>query len=112
MLIAVMWGNTRHQLTEGALQRVHAAAVAAIMAHAHDDEIMRGNDHRALAARAVREVRRLRNGPAAVAVPPDQPPADRPLPRLRGHADEGRPAFGQQTLSLPHPVLDVELADA
>src|SRR5438093_1332919 len=82
------------------------------MAHAHDDEIVRRDDDRALTTGAVREVRALGNGPRAVAVHPEEPSVDRPLPRRRRRADERCPAFGQQTLSLPDTVLKIEEPDA
>src|SRR5262245_44593832 len=83
-----------------------------MMSHANHYEIVSWDDDRALAAGAVGEIRALRDRPRAVAVHPEQAAVDRLLPRRRRRADELRPAFRQQTLPLPHPVLQVEQSDA
>ena len=120
-------GVDRHRLGRGGvLQRAASTAstsaasdwlsafmpdgLAAMVAHADDDEIVRGDDERPLAAGAVHQVG-ASGCSSAVAVHPEEAAVHRRLPRRRGRAHERRPALGQQTLPLPHAVLQVEQAD-
>src|SRR5262249_55310194 len=90
------------------IERLRARGRAALMPHANDHQIVRWHDEGVLAARAVHEIRVARQVPLAFAVDPEQAAVLAPPPRRRGRADEGRPAFRQQTLAVPHAVPEIQ----
>src|SRR6185295_19783616 len=85
---------------------------AALMAHAHDDEIVRRHDERLLAAGAGHEIGAARQVPLALAVHPEQATVFPPPPRRRGCADKRGPALGQQTRAVPYAVSQVQQPEA
>src|SRR6266511_1788501 len=104
-----------HKERESFLEVLGPWSAAFVVPEAYDDEIVGRNDQRRLAAGTRHVVGVLWDREPAVPIDPEEAPVDGALigfPCRRQSADELYIALGQNSVTIPHTILKIEVAES